>query len=88
MVNVIKMKPRHRAALLIVGMCCVLLYFRGRFEYLFLIYGLMIVYGYTGGVEEMEKIIVCQRGVRLKSLYFYGGMVSFFFVCLLSGDSR
>jgi len=52
MVNVIKMKPRYRAALLIVGLYCVLLYFRGRFEYLFLIYGLMIVYGYTGGTEN------------------------------------
>jgi len=89
MVNAIKMKPRHGAAILIVGMYCVLLYFRGRFEYaswLFLIYGLMVVYGYKGGVEELEKIIVWQHDVRLKSLYFYGVVVFFFFLCLFFGD--
>jgi len=81
MVNVIKMRPRHRAALLIVGMYCAMLYFRGGSEYvslMFLMYGLMIVYGYGGGVEEFEKIAVCQHGVRLKSLLFYGGLFFFF----------
>jgi len=83
------MKPRHWAALLIVGMYCVLFYFLGFADYLaasFLMCGLMVIYGHKGGVEEMDKIIICQRGVRLKSLYFYGGVVSFFFACLLFGN--
>jgi len=85
------MKPRHWASLLIVGMYCVLFYFLGFTDYpsmSFLMWGLIFIYGYKGGAEEMEKIITCQRGVRLKSLYFYGGVVSFFFACLFFGDPR
>jgi len=69
-------------------MYCVLLYFSGGFEYLFLIYGLMVVYDYRGGVEEIERIIVWQCGVRLKSLLFYGALILFFFLCLFFGDRR
>jgi len=89
--NVIKMKPRHRAALSIVGLYCVLLYFRGFSEYfgwMFLMYGLITIYDYRGGAEEMEKIIMWQRGVRLKSLYFYGGLALFFFLCIFRVDQR
>jgi len=77
---------------LIVGMYCVLLYFlrfsSDHLSWLFLMYGLMGVYGYKGGVEEMEKIIVWQHGVRLKSLYFYGVLVLFFFLCLFLAEPR
>jgi len=84
------MKPRYRATLLIVGMYCVLLYFRGRFEYfswLFLTCGLMTVYGgYGGGNKEFEKVVVWKHGVRLKSLYFYGVVVlSFLWILLNEG---
>jgi len=85
------MKPRHRAALLIVGMYCVLFHFLGFADYLaltFLTSGLSTIYWYGKGVEEMEKIIICQRGVRLKSLYFYGFVVFFFFSCLFLGEPR
>jgi len=83
MVNVIKVKPRHRFALLIVGMYCVLAYFRGGAVPLsFLTSGLIGIYGYKGGGEEMDKIVICQRGVRLKSLYFYGALVLLFFLYL------
>jgi len=84
MVDVIKMKPRHRAALLIVGMYCVIAYFRGISSPLaFLMYGLMSVYGYGKGAEEMDRIIICQRGVRRKSLFFYGVLILFFFLYML-----
>jgi len=79
--NIVKMRPRRRAVLLIVGMYCVLAYFRGISSPLsFLTSALMGVYGYGKGVEEMEKIIICHREVRLKSLYFYGCLVLFFFL--------
>jgi len=83
-VNVIKVKPRHRAALLIVGMYCVMAYFRGVATPLsFLTAGLIGIYGYKGGGEEMDQIVIFQRGVRLKSLYFYGFLVLFFFLYML-----
>jgi len=78
------MKPRRFAALLIVGMYCVLAYFRGISSPLsFLTFALISVYGYGKGAEEMEKIIICHREVRLKSLYFYGILILFFFLYLL-----
>jgi len=79
MVNVIKIKPRHRAAFLIVGMYCVMAYFRGiAIPLSFLTAGLIGIYGYKGGGKEMDQIVICQRGVRLKSLYFYGVSVLLF----------
>jgi len=78
-VNVIKIKPRHRAALLIVGMYCVMAYFRGiAIPLSFLTAGLIGIYSYKGGGKEMDQIVICQRGFRLKSLYFYGALVFVF----------
>jgi len=92
MVNAIKvMRPRHKFILLVVGMYCVLLYFLRFSDHLvtmFLLYGLIIAYDYRGGVEEFEKIVVWQHGVRLKSLLFYGALVLQFLLCLLFADPR
>jgi len=79
------MKPRHWASLLVVGMSCVMFYFERFASIFFLVNGLFFIYEYKGGIKEFEKIIVWQRGVRLKSLYFYGGLVSFFFLLLFFG---
>jgi len=81
------MRPQHRLALLIVGMYCVLLYFRKFFDSLsmmFLVQGLIVTYGYGGDVRKFEKIILWCPGVRLKSFVLYGVLI-FFFLWILFG---
>jgi len=76
------MQPRHWASLLIVGMSCVMFYFKRYASIFFLVNGLLFIYEYKGGINEFEKIIVWRRGFRLISLYFYGYLILFFFLFL------